>query len=282
MKIQSEYTGIKEIVPFQHRPFILRALPLTFRQIVWSRFYRPTPPRFLSLFDAAPLHFAPSTVMTRLVPGDVISDSIALTGIYDLRTTRWLLTIARECAGVFVDVGANLGYFSLLWASQDERNRAIAFEASPRVVTLLEHNVRENRLGDRIAVHGQAVGPKCGTMEFSSGPADQTGWGGFERDATAASVTLDVVALDEVLVDLQEIAVLMVNIQGADFWALQGAERMLRERRCRHIMWEENKDRMRQLGIPPRESQKFMQKLGYKPVPQGDPEAGVLRWYARS
>lgn len=263
------------------RPFLLRVLPLTFRQIVWSRFYRPTSRRFFGLFDAAPLHFAPEVAM-KLLPGDVISDSIAFTGIYDLHLTRWLLRIAREDAGVFVDVGANLGYFSLLWAARHEQNRAMAFEASPRIVDLLEHNVRENGLGERISVHGQAVGAGRGSIQFDSGPAEQTGWGGFVREASAGSITLDVVPLDEVLADLPNIAVMMIDIQGADFWALQGAERILRERRVRHIMWEENKDRMQQLGIPPGKSQQLMQDFGYKPVPQGDPQAGVLHWYAHS
>ncbi|HEV3304762.1 MAG TPA: FkbM family methyltransferase, partial [Planctomycetaceae bacterium] len=146
--------------------------------------------------------------------------------------TRWLLKIAREERGLFVDVGANLGYFSLLWAAQDAQNRAIAIEASPRIVGLLEENVRDNRLGDRITVRAQAAGARRGTMQFNSGPAEQTGWGGFAPATSSATATVDVVPLDELLSEIQDIAILMVDVQGADFWALQGAERLLRERRA--------------------------------------------------
>jgi FkbM family methyltransferase len=282
MKMQSESPRVREKTGRQLRPFPLRTLPPTLRQIVWSRFYRSAPQQLLGLFNSAPLHFAPSVVMTGLVPGDVISDAIALTGIYDLPMTRWLLKIAREERGLFVDVGANLGYFSLLWAAQDAQNRAIAIEASPRIVGLLEENVRDNRLGDRITVRAQAAGARRGTMQFNSGPAEQTGWGGFAPATSSATATVDVVPLDELLSEIQDIAILMVDVQGADFWALQGAERLLRERRAQHIIWEENKERMQQLSIPPGESQKFMQMLGYTPMPHGDPAAGVLHWSARS
>jgi FkbM family methyltransferase len=262
------------------RPLVLRILPPAFRQSVWSRLYRPAPRRFISLFDAAPLHFACAVAM-KLVPGDVISDSIALTGVYELRFTRWLVKVAREEGGRFVDVGANLGYFSLLWAAQHERNRAVAFEASPRNVELLRYNVRQNMLHDRIAVHDQAVGICSGIMQFDLGPADQTGWGGFAREGSAGAITVDVVTLDEMLSDLTEITVLKIDIEGADAWALRGAERILREHRVRHVWWEENEARMRQLGIAPGESQAFMRSVGYEATAQGDAAAKLVNWYAQ-
>jgi FkbM family methyltransferase len=260
---------------------MLRVLPPVFRQRVWSRFYRPTPPRFFPLFDAAPLHFAPALTM-KLVPGDVICDAIAMTGVYDLRLTRWLLRIAGDEGGVFVDVGANLGYFSLLWAARSRGNRAVAFEASPRNFDLLRHNVHESGLGERISVRSEAVGSKRGTMHFDAGPADQTCWGGFAREPSGASVAVDVLPLDEALRDVPEVAVLMVDIQGADFWALQGAERILRERRVRHIIWEENKPRMQQLGIAPHQPRQFMESLGYQPVPLDNEAPGASHWHARA
>lgn len=55
----------------------------------------PAPPQYLSLFNAAPLHYAPAVAM-KLVPADVISDSIALTGVYERHFTNWLVRIARN------------------------------------------------------------------------------------------------------------------------------------------------------------------------------------------
>lgn len=262
------------------RPLLMRILPPAWRQHLWSRFYQPTHPRFISLFDAAILHFAPVVAM-KLLPGDVISDSIALTGVYDLHFSRRLVKIARNEGGVFVDVGANLGYFSFVWCAQGKNNRAIAFEPSPRNVGLLQHNVQESILRDRIAIHADAVGSRHGVMQFDPGPAEQTGWGGFTRENAVNAIDVSVVTLDEILSDVDEITVLKVDIEGADLWALNGCNRMLHQRRVRHVWWEENKARMRNLGIAVGEAQTFMRSVGYEPVPQGNPEAELVNWYAR-
>ena len=117
-------------------------------------------------------------VQMKLVPGDLISDSIAFLGLYDLSLTRLLCRLARE-GGHLVDVGANLGYFSLLWAEANACNTVTAFEASPRNQELLRHNVGQNGFSARIQVRAEAVGRGNGEMEFDLGPEDQTGWGGL-------------------------------------------------------------------------------------------------------
>jgi FkbM family methyltransferase len=263
------------------RPLILRIAPSIVRQSFWSRFYRPTAARFIGLFEAAPLHFA-STVTMKLLPGDVISDCIAFTGFYEPFFSKWVQKTARQEGGVFVDVGANLGYFSLLWAGHHEQNRVVAFEASPRNVDFLQHNIRENKLADQIEVRSCAIGASVGKMAFDLGPADQTGWGGFSPGTkNPRAITVDVVPLDDALSHLSEIQVLKIDIEGVDFWALKGAQRLLREHRIRHVWWEENKPRMRILGISPSEPLAFMRSIGYEPEPQGNPAAEFVNWYAR-
>jgi FkbM family methyltransferase len=249
------------------------------RQSVWYRFYRPATPRYFDLFKSAQLDFAP-VVMRDLVPGDVISEAIAMTGVYHLRATKWLASIAKEEGGVLVDVGANLGYFSLLWASLNERNRAVAFEPSPAVFAILESNVRSNRRDERISARREAVADRAGKSQFESWSVDQTGHGGIVPADSPDSVTVDVVSLDESLTDVPEIAVLKVNAQGADALALRGAERLLRERRVRHVRWSEN-SRARLLGVQAGEAEAFMRRLGYDPVPDCIENGHVTQWYAR-
>lgn len=77
---------------------------------------------------------APSIAMHDLIVGDVISGQIALTGFYEYELSKKIVNLGKtsDRGGLLVDVGANLGYFSLLWLGADERNEAIAIEASPR------------------------------------------------------------------------------------------------------------------------------------------------------
>jgi len=262
------------------RPLLLRILPPRLRGSAWSRLYHPTVERYHGLFSEAELHFAPSVRMC-VVPGDVISDSIAFTGIYDLPFTRLLRRLAIE-GGHLVDVGANLGYFSLLWTACKAGNTVTAFEASARNVELLKYNVAENHFDDRIEVCAKAVGKVNCEMEFDPGQVDQTGWGGLALSHSERSERVPVVRLDDALANVEQIALLKIDIEGADTWALTGAEKLFREKRIKHVWWEQHKPRMRELGIPEGQAADLMRDAGYWPAPQGNPQADLVNWYATS
>ncbi|KAA6351939.1 hypothetical protein EZS27_000736 [termite gut metagenome] len=76
-----------------------------------------------------------------LLKTDVGHQSIIFNGFYELELTNKILKIAKLWEGVMVDVGANYGYFSCLWASQNPQNKVYAFEASPMNVNPLKNNV---------------------------------------------------------------------------------------------------------------------------------------------
>lgn len=160
------------------RPLLMsRLLPRRLRQSLFYRYYHPRHAQWKGLFDKTLLEFAPALEMHGLVPGDVISDSIAFTGFYELDLSRQMKKLANT-GGLLVDVGANMGYFSLLWAGANPANQVVAFEASPRNIGILRNNISKNCLSDRIAIVPKAAGMCTGTMAFDVGPPDQTGWGG--------------------------------------------------------------------------------------------------------
>lgn len=259
------------------RPWLMEVLPDRLRGLLVPRFRRRRN-AWLPLYRDAVLRFAPRHTL-ELVPGDVISDSIAFSGIWDLRLSRHLLRRARP-GGVMVEVGANLGYFSVLWAAANANNRAIAFEASPRNVELLRRNVARNDLGTRIQVIPCAAGRHAGSMPFDVGPPDQTGWGGLTTASGGGTVVVDVVRVDEAVETSGEIAFLKVDVEGADTWVLMGCERLLRERRIAEIWFEQNIPRMHALGIGATEAGEFLRSVGYELTPLGSPSAEVVDWLA--
>ena len=234
---------------------------------------------WLPLYEAAPLRYADGVVM-ELVPGDVISDCIAFTGLYELALTRRVAVLARR-GGLLVEVGANLGYFTLLWAAAHPENRVVAFEASPRNVEILRRNVARNGLEGRVDVVAQAAGREQGQLRFDVGPVEQTGWGGFSPDGGGAggSIEVDVVRVDDVLADAP-VALLKVDVEGADAWALEGCGRLLKRKLVREVWYEENRPRMAALGIPPGAARDFLRSVGYAASPQSDPGGGTTEWSA--
>ena len=194
------------------RPWLLRLLPDRAALSVFTRVYRGRHGHEASLYRDASLRHAPDVRM-ELVPGDVISDAIAFTGLFEPQVSRRVAQLARR-GGLFVDVGANLGYFSLLWAAGHPRNRGVAFEASPRNVDLLRRNVARNGVAARIDVIPFAAGDANGELAFDLGPADQTGWGGFAPAGAAGAVRVRVVRVDEIVPPEEPVALLKVDIEG--------------------------------------------------------------------
>lgn len=259
-------------------PLLFRLLPDRLKTALFYRRYNPAPERWHPLFAAAPLRYAPGITM-ELIPTDVLHGNIAFTGFYELPLTRRVRALARG-GGTMVDVGANAGYFSLLWASASPENRCIAFEASPRNAELIRRNLQRNGVEDRVELHLLAAGKSAGELDFDPGPPEQTGWGGFAHAGTTDRVRVPVVRIDETLQPESSIDLLKVDVEGAEAWVLMGCERLLAARRIREIHFEQNRVRARALGIGDGEAVAFLRSVGYRATPRGDPDGPTVDWVA--
>jgi FkbM family methyltransferase len=247
------------------RPALLKWMPDSFKESAFYRLYNNCQADYSPLFQQASLRFAPGASLFDLLPGDVISGMIAMTGFYELALTRRIVSLAKN-GGLFVDVGANLGYFSILWTSLNPNSKAICFEASPRNIESINNNVKRNSLTDRVTLVPKAAGKEQGTVKFDVGPSAQTGWGGIANSKSTTSIEVPLTRLDHEI-NNQTIDVLKVDVEGADTWVLIGCEGLLKEKRIRQIFFEQNTYRMDLLGIRAGEAQKFLQDLGYTCVP---------------
>ena len=136
--------------------------------------------RHPDLFTNAALKFAPGAQM-RLNPTDVAHSRLAWLGVYEDALSDAIVSLARQVGGKLLDVGANYGYFSLLWCSARPENSAIAIEASPRNLAALRDNVNRNGLSDRITVCDWAASNITGSVSFELGPLEQTGGSGRRK-----------------------------------------------------------------------------------------------------
>jgi FkbM family methyltransferase len=243
------------------RPALLSILPRKLRQAAYYNRYHTRHAAWRHLFARAPLALCPEIAMYDLIPGDVISGCVAFNGFYELGLTNHMARHAAK-GGVLVDVGANMGYFSLLWAGLNPSAKVVAFEASPRNVDLFQNNVKQNHLEGRITVIPKAAGDHAGTISFDTGPVEQTGWGGISAGALANSIPVPMVRLDEQLPGVR-IDVLKIDVEGADTLVLFGCERLLKGQNIKIIYFEQNPERMEQIGIAQGEAHQFLRSVGY-------------------
>ena len=211
-----------------------------------------------------PLEFN-SKICLDLMHEDVGHRSVILNGFYDLPLTTTMLKLASE-RGILVDVGANYGYFSCLWASQNAANKVYAFEASPLNIGPLKNNISKNNLSDRIFPSQTAIGKEKGILKFDlAKEEDQTGWGGLTLQNKKGAIQVEVDTLDNIaaLNNITSIKVLKIDTEGADTWVLYGAENLIKNKQIGHIFYEDNPYRRDLLNIKFTDAREFLEKHDY-------------------
>ena len=128
---------------------------------------------------------------------------------------------------VVVDLGANIGLFSLACAHRNRAAIVEAYEPAPPNCDQFRANLSLNEsLSERVALRQAAVGPETGNIRLSyeeSAPASANVF-------TSAGKLFDVevVSLKDVLIEISgRVDLLKIDIEGAEYELLRGSDRDL-------------------------------------------------------
>ena len=171
-------------------------------------------------------------------------------GIYDVPFTRFLQRTLNP-ASIFVDVGANVGLFSIVAGHVAWSGRTIAYEPAPQLVSLLRDNVAANWFNDRVTVRPVAVAATAGRATFGF-PATMHMLGGIDLVSTSFNelypdvpiieVPVDVVSLDDEFADGEILDVVKIDVEGGEAAVLKGMQRLIEQHRVRHVSIEVRRD----------------------------------------
>lgn len=133
-------------------------------------------------------------------------------------------------AGDFVDVGANVGFFSVLLGRANPDRRVLAVEPSAAALARLRSNVLRNGLADRVIVEESALGSQSGQSSLSivPGKEEYSTLGSLVHPAiSGSSSSLQEVAirtLDSLVESLGlEPSFVKIDVEGAELDVLRGA-----------------------------------------------------------
>lgn len=148
-------------------------------------------------------------------------------GIFEVDETTIIKRMIVHC-DIFVDVGANLGYYTCL-ASQQGKH-VIAFEPQQQNLRCLMQNLMVNGFQDNVEVFPVALSERPGvlTLYGASGPSASLvkGWAGY---SSKHNQQIPVSTLDTILgTRFEGVQIFIkVDVEGAEYQVLCGAQKVL-------------------------------------------------------
>ena len=164
--------------------------------------------------------------------GDLyISWSIANLKIWEPLETQ-LLGILLESATTFVDIGANIGYFTVFGSRcLGAKGRVWAFEPEPRNFALLQQNIDLNAL-EGVEAEQAAAGEVSGEVLLFRSAYNLGDHRTYASTGVGDPIPVRQLALDEYFRSYDgQLDVVKVDCQGAEVSVLNGFEKRLREDR---------------------------------------------------
>ena len=140
---------------------------------------------------------------------------------------------------LLVDVGANMGFYSLFAATHGARS--IAFEPDPDIAkNYLKFNVELNKVSNRVTIINEAVADKADMLKFYLHRPGSWGAGRIFKLSDENNPTIDVKtnSIDSYVQKYGKPDVIKMDIEGAEVFAIEGADNLLKQEDAPLLMIE--------------------------------------------
>jgi FkbM family methyltransferase len=165
----------------------------------------------------------------------------------------------------FIDIGANLGYFTLLARSLvGIEGRVYAFEPDAWNFARLEANLKLNDFDDTVLAFRLAIAAHDGEMDFwIAGPTNRgLSSGRTLQEVDAHRTVTECARLDSKLSELAPVKVVKLDIEGGEYKALIGMTQLL-ERDKPFVLYESTDQFLQEMGSSSEQVLAFLVKRGY-------------------
>lgn len=208
----------------------------------------------------------PLGLAVRAYTKDVMGRHLYKRGVHESVLSTWVLRhLPLRDDAVVLDVGANLGWYSLLLARRCPRARIHAFEPEPRNLALLRANLQQNGITN-VTVHAVAVAERSGAMKFFPYPDKNMGRHSLVPMDGLQPIDVQVVSLDDFLraerIDARAVEFVKIDVEGYELPVLQGASSLLA---ASPLMLAEFAPKyMRRAGTDPESLLRWLQDRGFR------------------
>lgn len=209
-----------------------------------------------------PVYLGYGRSMIRLAGGEpfVVDTQSMDFGYAVMETGSWedwilpaVLPFVHESA-VIVDVGSNVGFYSVVLGRRARKGRLYAFEPNKRSFDILMTNLEVNNLERRRCRHA-AVGAEEGEVRLNVG-FGEAGRGYVTTMDDVVMPYFETTAVPQVTLDAaipvrERIDVLKIDVEGYECEVIHGASRVLKNRQAAAILIESSPDNWERRGFEP-------------------------------
>ena len=160
----------------------------------------------------------------RVNPSEHIQQQLFWYGHYEQELGALIKKILKP-GDIFLDIGANIGYFSLLAAKHEPTARIISFEPVSTVFKMLEENISRNDAKNVEALNA-GVGEKKEEREIYLSGEDNIGMSSFQKPGNYSGKTerVKVITVDEWFKSsgLAKVDLIKLDVEGSELAAVKG------------------------------------------------------------
>ena len=181
-------------------------------------------------------------------------------GWYDKGQTDFFKHILKP-GMVFIDIGANIGYFSLIAASiVGSAGKVVAFEPDDEHFDLLRRNIENNNYKNITPIK-MAVSDTTGVVEFYRNPVNLCAHSLIESEGYSM-VKVAATTLDDFFHD-ERIDVIKIDVEGAEPIALRGMRGVIRNNKNLILVSEFFPEGLSRSGYKPEQYLQDLHNLGF-------------------
>ncbi len=189
---------------------------------------------------------------------------LATNEFYEPTETEFLKKHLKKNS-VFIDIGANIGYYSLLSARQvGSRGKVYAFEPDPDNFRLLEKNIQQNGYLNVVLTNFAVSDHPSSARLYRS----KTNYGDhriYDSEDQRESIAILATSLDDYFEKLDKrVHFIKMDIQGAEAKALEGMRKLVKANRRLTLIAEFCGKNLKKCGSDPGLFLSTLLKLGFK------------------
>jgi FkbM family methyltransferase len=177
--------------------------------------------------------------------GDQVTSKrmLVLGGVDTNVTNRCMEMITPEMSdGILLDIGSNIGTFSIPLALENKFRQIHAFEPAPRNFDLLSQNIARNHVEGKVIPHPYAIGNANTRLPFELSPENfgdhrvrfEPAREGLLGETGRHTIEVECFSMNNVLekeaIDLENVKMIKADTQGAEGQIMKGASKIFEKK----------------------------------------------------